>query len=80
MNVSDPVLFHQLHAIRQIVRDETWLEAERRGCCVLSDDRIVRDNVCRVVLRIGGQLRESAQPPMEPAPRTIQFPDWPEAV
>ena len=61
MNVLEPLILHELPAIRQIIRDETWLEAERRGCCVLSDDRVVRDNVCLVVLRIGEQLRESSE-------------------
>lgn len=75
MIVFDPVLFRQLPAIYQIVLDETWLEAERRGCCVLSDDPIVRDNVCLVVLRIGAQLRASTQLAMEPPLVTITFPD-----
>ncbi|MDI1320282.1 MAG: hypothetical protein PSW75_08850 [bacterium] len=61
MTAFDPIVFHQLPVIRQIVRDETWLEGERRGCTVPPDDRLVRANVCSVVLRIGAQLRESAQ-------------------
>jgi len=54
----DPVLISQLPVIRKIIQDETWLEAERRGCAVTSDDRVVRERVCEVVLRIGQQLRE----------------------
>ena len=59
MNPFDPVLYQQLPLIQKIIQDETWLEAERRGCAVRSDDRIVRDKVCEVILRIGQQLRET---------------------
>jgi hypothetical protein len=44
--------------IEKIVRDETWLEAERRGKFVSPDDPVVRENVCLVVLRVGEQLRK----------------------
>ena len=44
--------------IEQIVRDETWLEGERRGCYVSSDDPCVRERVCAVIMRIGQQLRD----------------------
>ena len=47
--------------IRQIIEDETWLEGERRGCEVPANDSVVRENVCRVVLRIGQQLRDSIE-------------------
>jgi hypothetical protein len=59
MNPFDPVLSRQLPLIRKIIDDETWLESERRGCRVGSDDRVVRDKVCQVILRIGQQLRDS---------------------
>lgn len=52
-------MIRQLQAIEQIVRDETWLEGERRRKYVSSDDPVVRENVCRVILRIGAHLRES---------------------
>ena len=45
--------------IHKIINDETWLEGERRGCCVSPHDPVVRDSVCAVVLRIGQQLRDS---------------------
>ncbi len=54
----DPVVISQLPVIRKIIQDETWLEAERRGCAVTPDDHVVRERVCEVVLRIGQQLRE----------------------
>jgi hypothetical protein len=53
----DPVTLRELPTIEKIVRDETWLEAERRGAYVSQDDPVVRENVCRVVLRVGEQLR-----------------------
>lgn len=54
----DKVLFRQLPIIAKIIRDETWLEGERRGCAVGEDDPAVRENVCRVVLRVGAELRQ----------------------
>lgn len=54
----DPVTLRQLPLIARIIRDETWLEGERRGCAVPADDPTVRENVCAVVLRIGRELRE----------------------
>jgi hypothetical protein len=71
MSKLDPVVFVQLPAIRQIIIDEAWLEAERRGCWVNTDDGVVQENVCLVVLRIGAQLRASAERTMEGAPRLI---------
>ena len=59
MQPHDPVARRQLPVIQKIICDETWLEGERRGCPVPSTDPIVRDNVCSVVLRVGGQLRAS---------------------
>ena len=61
MAPSDPIILLQLPAIRRIIDDETWLEGERRGCRVTPDDRVVRENVCRVILRVGGQLREASE-------------------
>lgn len=59
MNNPDPVVVRQLPVIEQIIRDETWLEGERRGCQVAPTDPAVRENVCQVILRIGQQLRDS---------------------
>jgi hypothetical protein len=58
MKPGDPVLHRQLPAIRKIFQDEIWLEGERRGCPVAPDDRVVREKVCEIVLRVGHQLRE----------------------
>lgn len=54
----DKVLLRQLPIIAKIIRDETWLEGERRGCAIGEDDPVVRENVCRVVLRVGAELRQ----------------------
>ena len=72
MNPSDPILFQQLPVIQKIIQDETWLEGERRGCRVGSDDRVVRERVCEVVLRVGQQLRESLAPSFAHPPSFAQ--------
>ncbi|MEO5961283.1 MAG: hypothetical protein ABIZ49_04895 [Opitutaceae bacterium] len=59
MNSPDPILFREIAVIGKIIEDETWLEGERRGCAVSSDDPTVRDRVCSVVLRIGQEMRET---------------------
>lgn len=59
MDSPDPVPPRELPVIQKIIDDETWLEGERRGCVVSPQDPVVCDNVCRVVLRIGSQLRQS---------------------
>ena len=61
MNALNPIILHELPVIHQIIHDETWLEAERRGCCVQPSDQVVRENVCRVVLRIGEEMRETSR-------------------
>lgn len=54
----DKVLGRQLPIVAKIIRDETWLEGERRGCAVGEGDPAVRENVCRVILRIGAEMRQ----------------------
>jgi hypothetical protein len=56
---ADPTLRLQLPLVAQIIRDETWLEAERRGHTVPADDPVVRANVCAVILRTGAEMRAS---------------------
>ena len=68
MNQSDPIVALELPVIQRIINDETWLESERRGCRVSPDDGVVRENVCRVVLRIGAQLREASKRALENTP------------
>jgi len=69
----DPVVFREIPVIAKIIRDETWYESERRGCYVPPDDPVVRENVCQVILRIGGELREKlcAQLATDPGPAMI---------
>jgi hypothetical protein len=55
----DPVLHRQIPVIQKIIQDEIWLEGERRGCRVAADDRVVRENVCRVILRVGQEMRDT---------------------
>ena len=61
MTPNDPVLVGQLPFITKIIDDETWLESERRGYAVPRDDAVVREHVCAVILRIGQELRETAE-------------------
>ena len=61
MSAFDPIVFRELPVIQKIIADETWLEGERRGCYVSSEDPIVRENVCLVILRIGAELRAALQ-------------------
>jgi hypothetical protein len=55
----DPFITREIPVIQKIIRDETWLEGERRCSWVSPHDPVVRENVCQVILRIGGQLRET---------------------
>ncbi|MFZ5493705.1 MAG: hypothetical protein ACOZE5_00020 [Verrucomicrobiota bacterium] len=71
MAAFDPVLFRQLPVIQQIIADETWLEAERRGCPVRPDDPAVREHVCAVILRIGAALREVLTLELADAPKKL---------
>ena len=59
MTLPDPVISRELPVIEQIIRDEMWLEGERRGCPVSSGDPVVREHVCEVILRIGREMRET---------------------
>jgi hypothetical protein len=55
----DPIVSCELPVIQRIIQDETWLEGERRGCFVLSEDPLVQEHVCQVIFRIGRELRMS---------------------
>ena len=67
----DPVLLREIPVIQKIIADETWLEGERRGCPVAPTDRVVRENVCRVIMEIGQQLRESITAQLLPGALTL---------
>jgi hypothetical protein len=72
--MPDPIIFRELSVIHRIIEDETWLEGERRGGPVSANDPVVRENVCRVILRIGQQLRDSltsAEPATLDAPHSL---------
>ncbi len=58
MKPMDTIASRELVVVEKIIRDETWLEGERRRCAVEECDPVVRENVCRVILRIGRELRE----------------------
>ena len=75
-----PIIFRELPVIHRIILNETWLEPERRVCRVYANDRIVRDNVCLVVLRIGAQLRGSAERALAASPAMLPLPFFPGAA
>ena len=60
MTAPNTVLFREIPMVQKIIRDETWLEGERRGRAVPPHDAVVNENVCRIILEIGGQLRNAA--------------------
>ena len=55
----DNFLYREMQMIRKIIDDETWLEGERRGCYVPRHDPVVRERVCAIVMRVGGEVREA---------------------
>ena len=61
MTNPDPIVIRELPVIQKIIADETWLEGERRGTYVSSDDPVVQGHVCEVILCIGEQLRAMFQ-------------------
>ena len=75
MKSPDRVVFRELSMIQKIIADETWLEGERRGHPVSSHDPHVRENVCRVILRIGQQMREIVM--QEEAALAVATPEMP---
>ena len=76
----DSVLLRQLPLIRKIIADETWLEAERRGCAVTADDPVVRENVCRIVLEVGAAMRETLTHDLAGAPQKLPPGDNPKQI
>ncbi len=55
----EAIVSHEIPLILQIFRDENWLESERRGYSVLANDPVVREAVCRIIMRVGAQMRAS---------------------
>jgi hypothetical protein len=70
----DPVIFRELPVIQKIIQDETWYESERRGVPVTSDDPVVREHVCEIILRIGRELRDSLMAEIEAHPGPAMLP------
>lgn len=68
MSSPDPVILRELPVIQKIIADETWLEGERRGRYVSSNDPVVQERVCDIILSIGEKLREFFQSQDEAQP------------
>ena len=80
MSKLDPVVRQELPVIQKIIRDETWLEGERRGRYVSSEDPVVQENVCTIVLTIGEQLRQMFQGNAALQPSPVRVSDHSEAA
>lgn len=58
MNAESEVIREELPEVEQIVRDECWLEGERRGSAVHSSDPAVRLRVADIILAgAGAEIR-----------------------
>ena len=61
MCAEQAIVLKELPAIEKIVRDETWLEGERRGCWVDPHDPVVTEKVCEIIMRLGAAMRAQVQ-------------------
>ncbi len=61
MNHASTATTRQLPMIEKIIRDETWLEGERRGCPVSEADPQVLEKVCGIVLTVGADMRRRVE-------------------
>ena len=80
MFIHDPIVFQELPVIQKIIEDETWLEGERRGRFVAADDPVVQENVCVIILMIGGTLRARLQQNETLQPGPVMVADRSEAA
>ena len=51
----------EIPLVQKIVQDETWLEGERRGCPVESNDEMVQMRVIDICLKESEKLRKEAE-------------------
>ena len=65
ITTPDSIVLHKPPVIHKVIEDGKWFEGGRCGRWVSASDPVVRGNVCRVVRRIGHQLRESLQQQMD---------------
>ena len=70
----DPIIFRELVAIQKIIDDEIWFEGERRGCAVSGNDPVVKENVCRVILRVGSAMRATLAAELAAHPGPVMRP------
>lgn len=58
MSPESRAIQEELPELEQIIRNECWLEAERRGCPVDSKDPVVRERVADIILDgAGAEMR-----------------------
>lgn len=64
MSSESEFIYRELPDIAKIVRDECWLEGQRRGCAVDPHDDVVRQRVADIILDgVGEQLRQNLSSP-----------------
>ena len=61
----ETLLKYEIGIVRKIVRDEVWLEGERRKCPVSEEDMTVQLKVTQIVLAHGEEIRYEALKKME---------------
>jgi hypothetical protein len=54
------IIISQCEVVAQIVRDETWLEGERRSTFVAEHDPVVQGRVAEIILEVGGKMRSQS--------------------
>ncbi len=58
MSSECEIILAELPDVERIVRDECWLEGERRGCPVDPKDEVIRTRVAEIILSgVGAELR-----------------------
>ena len=69
------LIYREIPLVEKIIRDEVWLEGERRGVAVTADDPVVRERVCDVVLRVAHEWQQMvlAQLSAEPGPSRVDL-------
>lgn len=66
MSKETEVIRAELPEIARIIKNECWLESERRGCTVDSKDEVVRRRVADVILSgAGAYIRQKCEPNLE---------------
>jgi hypothetical protein len=62
MSPESKFIYMEIPEIARIVRDECWLEGERRGTSVDPKDKVVQARVAEIILSgVGARLRKKGR-------------------